>query len=89
MEAKKTKADKAEATLKVIVLDKKTVKVAIRPAQVRDGKQLVSLGNAADPKNLLGEMNAIWNVQANVYFERLMCEKVYFDMATLMRQLHA
>ena len=69
VEAKKTKADKAEATLKVIVLDKKTVKVAIRPVQVRDGKQLVSLGNAADPKKLLGEMNAIWNVQANVYFE--------------------
>ena len=69
VEAKRTKADKAEATLKVIVLDKKTVKVAIRPAQVRDGKQLVSLGNAADAQKLLDEMNAIWNPQANVYFE--------------------
>jgi hypothetical protein len=69
VEAKNTKASKAEATLKVIVLDKKTVKVAIRPVQVRDGKQLVSLGNAADPKKLLNEMNAIWNPQANVYFE--------------------
>jgi hypothetical protein len=69
VEAKDTKARKAEATLKVIVLDKKTVKVAIRPVQVRDGKQLVSLGNAADPKKLLNEMNAIWNPQANVYFE--------------------
>jgi len=69
VEAKRTKADKAETTLKVIVLDKKTVKVAIRPAQVRDGKQLVSLGNAADPQKLLDEMNAIWNPQANVYFE--------------------
>ena len=69
VEAKKTKAGKAEATLKVIVLDKKTVKVAIRPAQVRDGKQLVSLGNAADAQKLLDEMNAIWNPQANVYFE--------------------
>ena len=64
VEAKKT--HKAEATLKVIVLDKKTVKVAIRPVQVRDGKQLVSLCNAADPKKLLDEMNAIWNAQANV-----------------------
>ena len=61
VEAKRTKADKAETTLKVIVLDKKTVKVAIRPAQVRDGKQLVSLGNAADAQKLLDEMNAIWN----------------------------
>jgi len=69
VEAKKTKADKAEATLKVVVLDKKTVKVAIRPAQVPDGKQLVSLGNAADAQKLLDEMNAIWNPQANVYFE--------------------
>ena len=69
VEAKRTKADKAEATLKVIVLDKKTVKVAIRPAQVRDGKQLASLGNAADAQKLLDEMNAIWNPQANVYFE--------------------
>ena len=36
LEAKKMKAHKAEATLKVIVLDKKTVKVAIRPVQVRN-----------------------------------------------------
>ena len=69
VEVKKTKAHGAEATLKVIVLDKKTVKVAVRPVQVRDGQQLVSLGNAADPKKLLQEMNAIWNPQANVYFE--------------------
>ena len=69
VEAKRTKAHQAETTLKVIVLDKKTLKVAIRPAQVRDGKQLVSLGNAADAQKLLDEMNAIWNPQANVYFE--------------------
>jgi len=69
VEAKRTKADKAETTLKVILLDKKTVKVAIRPAQVRDGKQLVSLGNAADAQKLLDEMSAVWNPQANVYFE--------------------
>jgi hypothetical protein len=69
VEAKNTKMRKAEATLKVIVLNKKMVKVAIRAVQVRDGKQHVSLGHAADPKKLLTEMNAIWNPQANVYFE--------------------
>jgi hypothetical protein len=69
VEAKNTNTHKTEATLKVIVLNKKTVKVAIRAVQVRDGKQFVSLGNAADPKKLLNEMNAIWNPQANVYFE--------------------
>jgi hypothetical protein len=31
--------------------------------QARKGKQLVSLGNAADPKRLPNEMNAIWNPQ--------------------------
>jgi hypothetical protein len=65
----KNNANNAEATLKVIVLEKKTVKVAIRLVKVRDGKQLVSLGNAADPDKLLKEMNAIWNPQANIYFE--------------------
>src|SRR5262245_19701997 len=68
VEAKNTKAT-AEATLKVLVVDNKTVKVAIRPVQVRDGKEFVRLGKAADPKKLLAEMNAIWNPQANVYFE--------------------
>jgi hypothetical protein len=67
----KNQAGKSEATLKVIVLEKKTVKVAIRPVQVRDpkSKQFVSFSNAADPDKLLKEMNAIWNSQANVYFE--------------------
>ena len=69
VEAKNTSTRKAEATLKVIVLDKKTVKVAIRPVQIHDGKQTVSLGKAADPNKLLDEINAIWNPQANVYFE--------------------
>jgi hypothetical protein len=65
----KNNAHDSEATLKVIVLAKKTVKVAIRPVLVRDGNQLVSLGKTADPDKLLQEMNAIWNPQANVYFE--------------------
>jgi hypothetical protein len=65
----KNSANNVEATLKVIVVEKKTVKVAIRLVQVRDGKQLVSLGDAADPDKLLKEMNAIWNPQANIYFE--------------------
>ena len=57
--SRQAKTRKAQATLKVIVLDKKTARVAIRPVQVRQGKQLVSLGNAADLKKLLNEMNAI------------------------------
>jgi hypothetical protein len=60
---------KAEATLKVLVVEQKKVKVHIRPVHARDGKDFVRLGNAADPQKLLDEMNAIWNRQANIYFE--------------------
>jgi hypothetical protein len=51
VEAKNPKARKAEVTLKVIVLDKKTVKVPICPVPVRNGKQLASLGDATDPRS--------------------------------------
>jgi hypothetical protein len=68
VEAKNAKGT-AEATLKVLVVEKKTVKVHIRPVHVHDGKEFVRLGQAADPQKLLDQMNAIWLPQANVYFE--------------------
>jgi len=68
VEAKNTKGS-AEATLKVLVVEKKPVKVHIRPVHVWNGKEFVRLGKAADPQKLLDEMNAIWIRQANVYFE--------------------
>ena len=68
VEAKNAKGT-AEATLKVLVVEKKTVKVHIRPVHVDNGKEFVRLGQAADPKKLLDEMNAIWLLQANVCFE--------------------
>ena len=43
----KNQANKSEATLKVIVLEKKTVKVAIRPVQVRDRPMFTSTPLAA------------------------------------------
>jgi hypothetical protein len=36
---------------------------------VSDGNKPVPLGAAADPQKLLDEMNAIWNRQANIYFD--------------------
>src|SRR5262249_26147867 len=68
VDAKNSKG-KAEATLKVLVVEKKTVTVHIRPVHVNNGKEFVRLGQAADPKKLLDEMNAIWIPQANIYFE--------------------
>ena len=45
------------------MVEKKTVKVHIRPVHVRDGKEFVRLGKAANPQKLLDEMNAIWKPQ--------------------------
>jgi hypothetical protein len=68
VDAKNAKGS-AEATLKVLVVDQKIVKVHVRPVHVHNGKEFVPLGNAADPQKLLDQMNAIWLPQANVYFE--------------------
>ena len=68
VEAKNAKGG-AEATLKVLVVEKKPVKVHIRPVHVHNGKEFVPLSKGADPNKLLDEMNAIWMPQANVHFE--------------------
>jgi antitoxin component of MazEF toxin-antitoxin module len=68
-DAKNQRELKVWDKLRVGVVAKRTVKVAIRPVQVRDGTNVVRFCNAADPQKLLDEMNGIWNSQANVYFE--------------------
>jgi hypothetical protein len=62
---------KAEATLKVIVLKQKRVKISILPVQVRDdqGKLVNSSSKPIDPQVLLNQMNRIWKPQANIVFE--------------------
>jgi hypothetical protein len=71
----------AEATLKVIILKEKRVKVAMRPVQVRDEKGILvnSSDNPIDPKVLLNEMNAIWTPQANVVFELSKIDPITID----------
>jgi hypothetical protein len=71
IEAVDPKKKRAEATLKVIILKQKPVKIAIRPVQVRDEKGTLvnSNVNPIDAKVLLDEMNTIWTPQANVVFE--------------------
>ena len=53
VEAKNPKGN-AEATLKVLVVEKKPVKVHIRPVHVHNGKEFVPLSKGADPNKLLG-----------------------------------
>jgi hypothetical protein len=81
VEAIDTKKKRAEATLKVIVLKEKRVKIAIRAVQVRDerGTLVNSSQKPVEPRILLEQMNAIWKPQANVMFELSQTEPVTID----------
>ena len=70
-----------EATLKVIVLKQKPVKIAIRAVEVRDDKgALVKLSEKSfDAKILRDEMNAIWTPQANVVFELSKIDPLFIE----------
>ena len=70
-----------EATLKVIILKRKPVKIAIRPVQVRDekGGLAYSSKNLIDAKVLRDEMNAIWTPQANIVCELSKMDPVTID----------
>jgi hypothetical protein len=89
IDAKAPGASRAAATLNVLVLEEKPVKVAIR--QVRTG------GTAAnptfhsklsfDPKRLLAEMNALWKPQANVVFSLVPSTPAEVDEAEVAKLL--
>ncbi len=81
IEARNPAKKKVEATLKVTVLKRKRVKIAIRPVQVRDekGTPVNSSEKATDPKVLLEQMNDIWTPQANVVFELSKTDPVIVD----------
>ncbi|MGH9740744.1 MAG: hypothetical protein ACRD51_00160 [Candidatus Acidiferrum sp.] len=62
---------KVEATLKVIVLRQKLIRISIRPVQIHDELgHVLSFTNApVDARKLLDQMNAVWEPQANVVFD--------------------
>ena len=68
--AKSQKA-KAEGSLRVVILKQRSLKLSIRPVQVRNNKG--SLVNHCekndDTKALLRRINAVWTPQANIVFE--------------------
>jgi hypothetical protein len=70
VQATNPRSSRVEATLKVLVLREKLVKIAIRPVQVLDGRGTKVLFTARfePPERLLDKMNAIWTPQANVVF---------------------
>lgn len=81
VEAKNPKTSKVEATLKVLVLKEKVVKIAIRPVQTREGASgpASAFTNGGDPQKLLDEMNVLWNAQANVVFQLGMTRPAIID----------
>ncbi len=69
--ARNASASKVEAMLKVLVVKRRTVKIAIRPVQTKDdsGKVVAFSKGALDIKTMLDQMNRVWVPQANVTFE--------------------
>jgi hypothetical protein len=62
---------RTEAVLDVAVLKRRTVKLSIRPVQVRDpqGGLVFHSKKSFDTKAMVEQMNSIWTPQANVVFE--------------------
>lgn len=61
----------AEATLRVAVVDRMVIKVAIRNVQARDqqGSMRFHAKQPCDPAKEVAQMNAIWTPQTNMVFE--------------------
>lgn len=62
---------RASATLRVVVLKQRLIKLSIRPVQVRDAKGAAILHTKVpfDAEALHQKMNIVWTPQANVAFE--------------------
>ena len=71
VQATHPRTSKVEATLKVLVLKQKVVKIAIRPVQVRDdrGNPVTFTDAPFDPQALLDRLNFVWKHQANIVFQ--------------------
>ena len=71
MRVAKSRKSKAEGSLQAVVLKQRSLKLSIRPVQVRNNKG--SLVNHCekndDTKALLRRINAVWTPQANIVFE--------------------
>ena len=72
---------KVEATLKVLVLKQKLVKISIRPTQVSDGpKNIVRFTNSSgSAQTLLDQMNLVWEPQANIVFQLARTDPALID----------
>jgi len=69
------------SALRVVVLDRLRVPIAIRNVRSRDrtGALVYHARQPCDPKQELANMNAIWNPQANIAFDLVSSEDVVMD----------
>lgn len=77
----KTSADKSVASLRVVVVDTRTIKLAIRPLMVRNDKG-AWVNHAQKPfdiAKLHAAMNAVWTPQSNIVFDLVSQEEARFD----------
>jgi hypothetical protein len=77
----KTDLVAGKATLAVRVLKPRSVKIAIRPVQVRDknGSVVFHSKRKFDIPELVQKMNQIWTVQANVVFKLVSADPIFVD----------
>ena len=70
MRVAKSRKSKAEGLLQAVVLKQRSLKLSIRPVQVRDVKKnwVYHCERNYDAKALLGRINAVWTPQANIVF---------------------
>jgi hypothetical protein len=82
-------ADSGRATIQVTVLAKRTIKIAMRPVKVRDGKGGWALHSQAsfDLGLLKDQMNQIWTPQANIEFKLVSTDPAEIDDAELDKEI--
>ena len=76
-----TGTSKVQKKLRVIVLGKRVIKLAIRPVMVRDAQAawVTHSQKPFDAKHLVAMMNKVWTPQSNVVFELVSSDPVQFD----------
>jgi hypothetical protein len=81
LHARQKGTKKVKATIQVVVLGEKIVKLAILPVRVRDSKNALVYHSKKpfDAKYLTAAMNAVWKPQANIRFDLVGSDPVTID----------
>lgn len=80
---------KVEASIQVVVLAKKTVKIAIRPVKVRNekGEWVFHSSIQFDLEKLRDQMNQIWTPQSNIDFKLVSTDPLLLENSELDQEI--